>query len=307
MTKFFENMMFSPCWYHYIFIVLLMPFSLFYGLVMYLRRVLSVKKDFGIPIISVGNLIVGGAGKTPFVIELASKYDDVTIISRGYGRQSKGLVEVSQKGNILTSVKESGDEAMLMAISLPLASVIVCEDREKAILHAKQNGTKLIILDDGFNRVKIQKFEILLEPLIVKNYLPFPAGAFREFWFMKRYADMCLKEGKDFLREVNYENLSSKMLLVTAIANPYRLDMYLPENIVGKIYLEDHAYFNERELKKLLSECKAKSILVTEKDEVKMTGFKLPLSKMRLKLDINKDIFIQIDQYLNQYKKDSTL
>ena len=104
MTDFFEKMMFSPTWYHYVIIVLLFPLSVIYGIIMFIRRMISQKKDFGIPIVSVGNLIVGGSGKTPFVIALASRYKDVTVISRGYGRQSKGLIEVSRKGKILTTV-----------------------------------------------------------------------------------------------------------------------------------------------------------------------------------------------------------
>ena len=307
MNNFFEKMMFSPSWYYYIVIVFLFPFSLLYGFMMYIRRILTVKKDFDIPIISVGNLIVGGSGKTPFVIELATRYDDVTVISRGYGRKSKGLVTVSNKGKVLCSVEESGDEPMLMAVSLPHASVIVSENREKAIVLAKEQGAQLIILDDGFNRVEIEKFEILLEPKGIHNYLPFPAGAFREFWFMKKYANLCLKEDKDFVREVSFEALSSRMILLTAIANPHRLEKYLPENIVAKVYLEDHAYFDERELKHLMYENKANTLLVTQKDEVKMLGFKLPLSIMKLKLVINNEIFIQIDQYLNNYKKESTV
>jgi len=169
MSSFFEKMMFDPRWYHYGIILLLAPFSLLYGLVMFLRRITSRKKTFEVPIISVGNLIVGGSGKTPFVIALASRYEKVAVVSRGYGRESRGLIEVSRAGEILVSVKESGDEAMLMAKALPQASVIVSEDREKAILLAKMQGAELIILDDGFNRVEIEKFEILLEPKKIKK------------------------------------------------------------------------------------------------------------------------------------------
>jgi len=245
-----------------------------------MRRMLVVKNDFGIPIVSVGNLIVGG---------------------RGYGRQSKGLVEVSQKGKILTNVEQSGDEPMLMATSLPHASIIVSEDRHRAIDLAKEQGAKIIILDDGFNRVEIEKFEILLEPQVVKNYLPFPAGAFREFWFSKKYADIVAKEGDVFVRKVSFENLSSKMLLVTAISNPDRLDMYLPEGIVQKVYLEDHAYFDEAELFRLMQECEAESLLVTQKDKVKMKDFKLPISEMKLKLEIQDEVFMKIEDYIEGY------
>ncbi len=301
MKHFFEQMFFSPRWYHYPFILILLPLSLIYGFLMSLRRLSVTKKDFGIPIVSVGNLIVGGSGKTPFVIALASRFKNVTIISRGYGRKSQGLVEVSRNGEVLVDVEQSGDEPMLMAISLPRASVIVSEDRHKAIELAKEQGAELVILDDGFNRVEIEKFEIILEPQIIKNYLPFPAGAFREFYFSNRYADIVAKEGEDFVRKVSFENLRSKMLLVTAISNPDRLDKYLPDGVVQKVYLQDHAYFEEEPLKEHMQECGAESLLVTQKDAVKMQDFKLPLSKMKLKLEIKNEIFIKIEDYIEGY------
>ncbi len=301
MRAFFEMMFFVPKWYHYPLILLLFPLSLIYGTIMSLRRVVISPKDFGIPIISVGNLIVGGSGKTPFTIALATRLEDAVIISRGYGRKSKGLVEVSSEGKILVDVTQSGDEPMLMAQSLPHASVIVSEDRALAIELAKERGAKCIILDDGFNRVGIKKFDIVLEPEQIKNYLPFPAGAFREFWFNKMYADIVAKEGKTFHRKVVFENLQPRMILVTAISNPNRLDAYLPEGVVHKVYLDDHAYFEEEKLKMLLSDYEAQSLLVTEKDAVKMQDFKLPISEMKLKLEIQETIFTQVDEYIKGY------
>jgi len=302
MISFFEKMMFNPKWYHYILILLLSPLSIIYGLIMVVRRLLIRKISFGTPIVSIGNLIVGGSGKTPFVIALALRYDGVTVISRGYGRKSSGLIEVSREGKILCSVEQSGDEAMLMAHSLPKASVIVSQSREDAIVLAKKQGAKLILLDDGFNRVNIEKYEILLEPQIIKNYLPFPAGAFREFWFIKNYANVVAKEGRDFSRKVTFENLTPKMLLVTAISNPQRLDKYLPEGIVNKIYLDDHSYFNKEELTKELKQNRAISILCTSKDRVKLEGFGFNISEMKLSLNIDQDIFKNIDSYINKVK-----
>lgn len=301
MRLFFEEMFFAPRWYHYPLMLLLLPLSIIYGVLMSVRRVVTSQKNFGIPIISIGNLIVGGSGKTPFVIALSKRLEDVVIISRGYGRKSKGLVEVSSKGNILVDVTQSGDEPMLMAQSLPEASVIVSEDRELAIELAKEKGAKCIILDDGFNRVEIEKFEIVLEPEHIKNYLPFPSGAFREFWFNTKYADIVAKEGESFYRQVEFEDLNSKMVLVTAISNPNRLDAYLPEGVVYKVYLEDHAYFEEEKLKTLLSDHEAQSLLVTQKDAVKMQDFKLPISEMKLKLEIKENIFTQVDEYIKGY------
>jgi tetraacyldisaccharide 4'-kinase len=265
---------------------------------MYLRRSFATRKAYDIPIISVGNLIVGGSGKTPFTIALASEFENVAIISRGYGRKSRGLVEVSRRGEILTDVEQSGDEPMLMATFLPNASVIVSEDRQHAIALAQKSGTDLIILDDGFNRVEIEKFEILLEPETIKNCLPFPAGPFREWWFAKRAADIVVKEGRDFVREVSVEAPRSKMLLVTAISNPERLERYLPAGVVEKVYFPDHAYFDEGEIAKWMEDCGAESILCTSKDRVKMESFDLPISELKLKLNIDNGIIKQIKAYV---------
>jgi tetraacyldisaccharide 4'-kinase len=268
---------------------------------MLLRRVFTPKKDYNIPIISIGNLTVGGSGKTPFVIQLASQYSNSYIISRGYGRESRGLIEVSRRGEILTDVFKSGDEPMLMAKSLPNASVIVSENREIAIDLAKRGGAEVIFLDDGFNRVNIKKFDILLSPQDIKNFMPFPAGPFREFIFMKFVADLNVVENSDFKRIVTIENPTDRMLLVTAISNPKRLEPFLPDTIIDRVYFKDHAYFNELELQKKMSSSNASSLLITQKDEVKMLDFNLSFSVMKLELQIKNEIFDKIDKYIEEY------
>lgn len=304
MIRFFEALFFTPRWYHYPFIVLLFPFAMVYGIAMSIRRSFTKKKKFDIPIVSVGNLVVGGSGKTPFVIALASRYKHAAIISRGYGRQSRGLTEISKEGCILADVHESGDEPMLMAESLPDCSVMVSENRQMAIDFAIEQGAKLIILDDGFNRVEIEKFEILLEPSHIPNILPFPAGPFREFYFNRKYANIVAREEKDFTRRVFIENPTSRMVLVTAISNPKRLEPFLPRSgIVGKVYFSDHAYFQEAALQKILKQYKAASLLCTAKDKVKMKGFKLPISEMKLKLEIKDHIFESVDSYIKKNMK----
>jgi tetraacyldisaccharide 4'-kinase len=297
MKKFFEELFFEPKWYHWIVAFLLLPVSLLYGSLMWLRRVLAKPKDYGIPIVSIGNLIVGGSGKTPFVIELANRYEDVAIISRGYGRESSGLVVVSRYGKIECDVKTSGDEAMLMAQSTQ-ATVIVSENRAIAITQAKDMKAKLIILDDGFNKVNIKKYDILLEPSVIKNYLPFPSGGFREFYFDRAYANLVLKEGVDYHRVVEYEELSQSMMLTTAISNPKRLDKYLPKGVVDRYILEDHAYFDEEVLREQMRTKNITSLLVTQKDAVKLSDFKLPLSIIKLKLEIRKSVYESIDKYI---------
>jgi len=301
LSSFFERLFFKPNLLDWVLILLLSPLSLFYAFFMLLRRLFTFKKSYAIPIVSIGNLTVGGSGKTPFVIALAKQYDGVTIISRGYGRKSKGLVEVSRRGKIVADVFSSGDEAMLMAKSLSKASVMVSENRELAIDKAIKEGAKVIFLDDGFNRVNIKKYEILLFPKTIKNYFTFPAGPFREFFFMKYIADMDLHEERDFKRVVEVENKTEKMLLVTAISNPERLNAFLPNNVIDKVYLDDHAYFDEELLKKKMIEVNATSLLVTQKDEVKMQGFKLPLSVMKLELKIKNEVLENIHNYIEEY------
>ncbi len=302
-VSFFERLFFKPSFFDWLLILLFSPISLLYALVMFLRRVVTPKKSYSIPIVSVGNLTVGGSGKTPFVIALADRYKDVAVISRGYGRESKGLVEVSRKGKILTDVYSSGDEPMLMAISLPNTSVMVSENRETAIELAIEQGAKVIFLDDGFNRVNIEKYDILLFPEKIVNYMTFPVGPFREFYLSKYFSNINLYENRDFKRVVEIDNQTEKMLLVTAISNPERLEPFLPKGVVEKYYLEDHAYFEEDKLKEKLLISSALSLLVTEKDKVKMKGFKLPLSVMQLKLQINNEILEKVDRYIGEYNR----
>ena len=304
LVSFLERLFFNPTILDWVIILFLSPLSLLHAFIMFLRRIFVVKENYNIPIVSIGNLTVGGTGKTPFVITLASLYSNVTVISRGYGRKSKGLIEVSYKGKILTDVFSSGDEPMLMATSLANNSVIVSENRKVAIELAIKKGSKIIFLDDGFNRVNIKKFEILLFPKKILNYMSFPAGPFREFYYSKYFSHLNLYESVDFKRIITLKNETKKMFLVTAISNPERLKPFLPSNIVGEYFLEDHAYFDEKILKEKMNTLGATSLLVTEKDEVKMQGFQLPLSVLQLKLEIKSEVLEKIDHYIGAYKNE---
>jgi len=301
MIDFFEKLYYNPKWYYYIVAILLLPISFIYGLVGLVKSIFIKPKDYGVKIVSIGNLTVGGSGKTPFAIELinhfTNKYkSNIFYISRGYGRDSKGLVWVKKDGAILSSVKSSGDEAMLVAKECR-CSVIVSEDRVKAINTAKESGADLIILDDAFSKVGIKKFDILLEPKELPNTLTLPSGPFREFSFAKKRASLILKEGIDFKREVEFVNLSDRMLLVTAIANATRLDKYLPSGVVGRYILKDHAFFKKDKIIEKMQEVKAKTILTTQKDMVKLEHFNLNVSLMKLRLNIKRDIIKKIEEY----------
>jgi tetraacyldisaccharide 4'-kinase len=284
--RFFEGMIFHTKWRHLPFVVMALPFSLIYCFVCVARKLISTPKNFGIPIISVGNLTVGGSGKTPFTIALARRYDKPAIVLRGYGRRSSGLVVVSNGEKALVGVDVSGDEAMEYATSLRDAIVIVSEDRALGIQKAKDLGAKIVLLDDGFGKFGIAKFDILLEPK-TRPINPFciPAGPYRCPMFMSSFADLVMQDGRDFFRKVEVVDKTERMLLVTAISNPTRLDAYLPEGVVDKLCFKDHEYFDFDLIVNYAKRAKVDSILVTNKDAVKLVGIDFPVSKMLLSIE----------------------
>jgi len=252
-----------------------------------------------IPVISIGNLTIGGSGKTPFLISLAKNYKNVAIILRGYGRQSKGLHKITDK----TDIKISGDEAMLYTIYLPNATVIVSEDRVKAIKYAHKIGCKIAFLDDGFSKAHIEKFDILLKPNPEPKFdFTLPSGAYREPKFLYKKADIVATEDVDFKRIVTLENPTETMVLVTAISKPKRLDKFLPDKILKKIYFQDHYMYKKNELKNIIKKHNATSILTTQKDMVKMKNFNLPLSILNLHVEINSEIKTKINTFLANFR-----
>lgn len=289
-----EEYFYNPNLFQKVISVLLLPLSWIYCLIMYLRFKNSTPNDFGIDIISVGNLSVGGSGKTPLVTALASQYEDVAIILRGYGRDSQGLYIVKDKETILCDVGISGDEAMIYAHKVPKSIVIVSEDRKKAILKAKEMGAKIVFLDDAYSKHDIQKLDLLID-VYSKNNSCLPSGPFRErLWGSKEVS--VLKEGQDFKRVVELKNKSDRMSLITAIARPERLNRYLP-SVVSKNYFEDHYKFSKKELEDILLKDNSDSILVTYKDFVKVENFNLPLSLLDMHVEVDDKVFKTIDNY----------
>ncbi|RYY12099.1 MAG: tetraacyldisaccharide 4'-kinase, partial [Chitinophagaceae bacterium] len=174
--------------------LLLFPFSLIYGLVTAVRNWMfdtgilrSVK--FDIPVISVGNITIGGTGKTPFTEYLVEQFSDykVAILSRGYGRQTRGLVIADASAN----AKTIGDEPMQYYTKFPGVTVAVCEDRVKGINYLKAEHD-LILLDDAFQHRYVQPgFSVLL--FKYSSFFNFqmllPAGDLRELFSGYKRAD----------------------------------------------------------------------------------------------------------------------
>ena len=271
---------------------LFLPLSLVYCFVMWIRFKSKKAKDFGIKVVSIGNLNVGGSGKTPLTIALALRYKSVAIILRGYGRSSKGLHIIKDSKSILCAVNISGDEAMIYAQKIPNAIVIVSEDRKKGIKKAKELGAKIVFLDDAYSKHDIKKLDILID-VKSKNNNCLPSGPFRERLWSDKMA-LVLKEGRDFKRVSFLKDRCDKMSLVTAIARPQRLDKYLPK-VVSKNYFEDHHSFSKEELEEILKRDNSDSLLLTYKDFVKVESFNLPISILDLDIEVDERIFKIID------------
>lgn len=310
LVRWIEQYLFFPNLFQKLISILFLPLTLLYCIITTFKRVSKKPIYYGIPVISVGNLLVGGTGKTPVTIALAKKYDEVAIVLRGYGRGSKGLFVISQNGTILEDVNTSGDEAMLLANSLPSATVIVCEDRTKAIVKAKELGCKIVFLDDGYGKHEIFKYDLLLRPKKEPtNIFCLPSGGYRDTKMMYSFADSVLKEDVDFKRAVSIKNCDGKTiealpqntLLLTAISKPNRLLEYLPKSI-KMISFPDHYTFTQKDIDDVMKKYPDFSIVTTAKDMVKIQQLEVSsaLYLMDLEVVIEDEILQKVDQYIKK-------
>ncbi len=169
--------------------VLLAPLSLFYKAAIVLRHRLFDwgvlrSERFDIPVICIGNITVGGTGKTPMaemIIDNLSRSRHVALLSRGYGRRTKGYVEVMPDRHYL----EVGDEPKMLKMKYPQVTVVVCEDRVEGIrrLCSEHPETEVIVLDDGFQHRYVEpKVNVVMidstRPVFEDHLLPW--GSLRD-------------------------------------------------------------------------------------------------------------------------------
>jgi tetraacyldisaccharide 4'-kinase len=175
--------------------VLLLPLSLFYGLIGQIRSLLyrsgllpSYRAD--LPVLSVGNLAVGGTGKTPvvdwLVREFAARGKRVAVLSRGYGGDFPGTAALVSDGRtVFMSAAASGDEPYLLARNNPETLVAVAPKRKDGLRLIEARGdVDLVILDDAFQHFSVRRdldLVLLDEQAPLGNGWPLPAGNLREF------------------------------------------------------------------------------------------------------------------------------
>lgn len=202
--------------------ILLLPLSLIYGLIVYIRNWLFDKKfiqsaAFNLPVIGVGNLSVGGTGKSPmveFLIENLKDQFKVAVLSRGYKRKTRGYALATG----ITNALEIGDEPMQFFTKFPDVTVAVGEERIVAIpqlLHDKPD-TEVIILDDAFQHRYVKAgYNMLLTDvnnLFTRDWF-LPTGDLRDqkksylranvIVVTKCLADLSLAEKHHLIKEIN--------------------------------------------------------------------------------------------------------
>jgi len=147
--------------------LILYPLSVLYGIISDLRNLgysagIFTRWKCDVPVISIGNMIAGGTGKTPFTMLcidlLKEQYQQIVVVSRGYQRKSKGLQIVSDGQGTVIPAEMGGDEPVMIATKYPQVPVIVSENRKEGIKQAV-NGYRadLILLDDAFQHRKVAR------------------------------------------------------------------------------------------------------------------------------------------------------
>lgn len=293
---------------------LLLPFAILYGLGVRLRHFLYDRgwlssKRYPFPILCVGNLAVGGTGKTPMVEYLVRLLgqEQVAVLSRGYRRKTKGFVLADDSATAMTL----GDEPYQYHRKFPRATVAVCENRQEGIERLLENPHfKYIILDDAFQHRKVQAGTNLLltsyDKLYTQDFL-LPVGSLRDIRSRARKAQIIivtkcpeltqaeqekiiqqlkpLPSQKVYFTSIAYSDrvyshedsqalkdfIATPFTLVTGIANPTPLVDFLEKQGASFEHLaySDHHHFSNRELEFLRQK---ERILTTEKDYVRLEG-----------------------------------
>jgi len=274
------------------------PFSASYGAITGVRNLLYDTGFFSGklqgPVVSVGSLSVGGAGKTPVVILLGEllksrgvKFD---VLSRGYGRTTRGVHLVNPEG----SPREFGDEPLLIARKLQVP-VIVGEDRYEAGTHAEQKlGSELHLLDDAFQHRSLERdFDIVLLTERDVNDRLFPMGRLREplssleranaIVLMDRSLDARVEAFDKALwkadRSVRIGDTPPGQIAFCGVARPQNFFRALHQcglEPAATVAFRDHHLYAEKDIATLLrlrDQKKAAGFVTTEKDAINLEAF----------------------------------
>jgi len=231
--------------------VLMLPLVPVYALVTWVRNILfdngTLKsEEVSRPVVSVGNLTVGGSGKTPLVIFLAELFKkaglEPGVVSRGYGRSTKGYLLVADKTGVLRTPEESGDEIYQTAVECGIPAAVGEKRVEAATKLIGETGVGSIILDDAYQHRWIKRDVNLL--IIAQRFLVdenplrrtlFPTGNLREPFRRARRADAVIINRKFTEKKVIPEGLM-RHFRDKRIFNAFYEPLYFVDIKTGKHY-----------------------------------------------------------------------
>ena len=306
------------------------PLSKLFQFVVFIRNWLFDKRlkhisYVDVPVISVGNIVAGGSGKTPVTIMLGKllSTNKIAILSRGYRSQAEYKGEVTaftHKDGF--SAEEVGDEPLMISNRLPESRLYIGSDRLSSANQAVLEGCEMLLLDDGFQHRRLGRdFDVV----VMDSNDPWGGGAFLP-WGSLRETSSALQRAHliiltNVIRGVDLEALkmeighySAAKIIATklvhsgclelkgvkvgafcAIAKPenfYKTLSDLGASVINRLELGDHCSAREDRLMEFMKECRAIGCLLvvcTEKDFVKIDRrkiFPLPLKVLKVDMEV---------------------
>lgn len=291
-----------------IFSILLFPLTLITIALIFIKKKITKKKVFEIPIICVGNIYIGGTGKTPTSILLGKELSILgfkpVIVRKFYANHADEYNQIRNNFN----------------------NLLINKNRETSIIEAQQKGYNVIILDDGFQDYKIKKDLNIIcfnQNQLIGNGLVIPSGPLREKLSILKKVNIVLINGA---KDSNFENKilqinndldiyycqyipenirkfkNDKLLVLAGIANPENFLSLLEKNnlnIQEKLFFPDHYAFSKKEIKDIAKFAKKRNlkIIMTEKDYFKLKDFNLEnydYLKVNLEIKKKEDLFKKI-------------
>ena len=282
------------------FSIFLFPISLIVLAFISVKKKITKSINFNIPIICIGNIYIGGTGKTPASIYL-----------------TRELIKLGKKPAILRKYYKSHKDEHLL-IETKIKSLILCQNRSDGIKEAENAGFDLVILDDGLQDYKIKKNLNIVcfnQNQLIGNGLIIPSGPLRESLNALKDANIILINGEkdndfeekllninknleffySFFKPKNIDKFKNKKLLAIAgIGNPENFFKLLNQydlNVEKRLIFPDHYEFTKTEIKNIIEDAKNKDlqIIMTEKDYFKIKVFNEPEIKyLEISLEIKQ-------------------
>ena len=310
-----------------------------YGMFTSLKRsiygLLNLRMNGALPTLLVGNLSAGGTGKTPMVLFLIDSFsqDRVGVLSRGYGRKSKGFMSVDES----STFQDVGDEALEIAHA-EIAPVFVCENRLAGLQRIKESQqADWVIMDDGFQHLALAATKKVLltsfQNPFWKESFSLPIGNLREFQGALADADVLVvtkcpqgldqSKAREFIGTLKFDKskiffahykqtipvsvqgsvMEKKAILISGVVQQKGLDESLSDwEIIDYINYKDHHEFSQSDIRFWLKMCKEKgvnSIILTRKDWQRIKNNELLNLLLNEGININ-EIHTEVEILWNQ-------